>query len=31
VYLVDPESGVHHSENLWDLLALYRSRRTAKK
>lgn len=31
VYLVDPESGVHHSENLWDLLALYRSRRAAKK
>lgn len=32
VYLVDPDAGVHHSEDVWDLLALYlRATAGAKK
>jgi len=29
IYLIDPESKVHHSDNLWDLLAIYRKLKDA--
>jgi hypothetical protein len=31
VYLVDPDAGVHHSEDVWDLLALYLRATTGAK